>query len=308
MTASRVDTGWIPAATKPDTGSRHARCMTTSLRAQRTLAAAVTAILTASLGACSSDASHTASAARPSLESAAHSVTDRHPGTRFSYVALGDSWANGAHCGFCETFVGRYADKLNAHDPDLVRLDDRTENGGTTTTMLNELRTSADVRRSLAGADIVVIETGLNDLDETGALDRVAAGTCGGTHGHRCLLAMGKRWNRNFEAIARTIDRLRAGRPTALRLVTSQNVFVSDPSIVTDYGLPDDFALTGGRLLTRMLTTAICRTAHHHGGQCIDVARLFNGQRGDQPRDENTPESMNLVATALFDTGLRELE
>jgi hypothetical protein len=201
-----------------------------------------------------------------------------------------------------------YADKLNAHDPDLVQLDDRTENGGTTTTMLRELRTSADVRGAVAGADILVIETGLNDLDETGALEKVAAGACGGPDGNRCLRAMGERWNRHFESIARTVDRLRAGKPTALRLVTSQNVFVSDPSIVTDHGLPDDFALTGGRLLTRMLTTAICRTAHHHGGQCIDVALLFNGPHDDQPRDENTPESMNLVAQALFDTGLPELE
>ncbi len=212
--------------------------MNISPRAQRTAAAAVTAILTAGLGACSSDASRTAGEERPSLESAAHSATDRDPGARFSYVALGDSWPNGAHCGFCETFVGRYADKLNATDPGLVRLDDRTENGGTTTTMLTELRTSADLRRAVAGADILVVETGLNDLDETGALDQVAAGTCGGSDGNRCLLAMGKRWNRHFEAIARTIDRLRAGRPTALRLVTSQNVFVSDPSILTDYGLP----------------------------------------------------------------------
>ena len=59
----------------------------------------------------------------------------------------------------------------------------RTENGGTTTTTLHELRTSAHVRRTVAGADILVVETGLNDLDETGPLDQVAAGTCGGSVG-----------------------------------------------------------------------------------------------------------------------------
>ena len=272
------------------------------------LAAALTTVLTLTLSACSSDATKAPAQHAALVNPAAHPVAGTDSAeAKFSYVALGDSWPNGAHCGFCETFVGRYADKLNAQTPNLVRLDDRTHNGGTTTTMLDELRTNAAVRTAVAKADILVIETGLNDLDDTHALDQVAAGTCGGKDGNRCLLAMGRRWSRNFEAIARAIDRLRRGRPTALRLVTSQNIFVSDPSIITDYGLPGDFALEGGRLLTNLLTQAICRTALRHGGRCIDVARLFNGPQGDQPRDENSPESMDLVAQALFDTGLPEL-
>src|SRR5689334_16511576 len=47
----------------------------------------------------------------------------------YSYVALGDSWANGAHCGSCKTFVGRYADMLNKRLRRQVRLTDLTENG-----------------------------------------------------------------------------------------------------------------------------------------------------------------------------------
>jgi hypothetical protein len=229
------------------------------------------------------------------------------PRARYSYVALGASWANGAHCGFCRTFVGLYADKLNAARPHLVRLTDLTENGGTTTTMLHALRRSPEVRRAVRGADIVLVSTGLNDLDETGALERVAAGTCGSSDGLRCLRAMAHRWERKFEEIADVIFRLRAGDPTALRMVTEQNVFVSEPSIVTDYGLPDDFALTGGRLITSEIRDATCRAARQHGGECVDVGLLFNGPDLDQPRDENSPESMQLVARALIDTGLREL-
>ena len=278
--------------------------MNTSSGACVALAAALATVLTLTLSACSSDATK-APAQHAALVNPAAGTDSAD--AKYSYVALGDSWPNGAHCGFCETFVGRYADKLNAQTPNLVRLDDRTHNGGTTTTMLDELRTNAAVRTAVATADILVIETGLNDLDDTHALDQVAAGTCGGKDGNRCLLAMGKRWSRNFEAIARAISRLRGGSPMALRLVTSQNIFVSNPSIITDYGLPGDFALKGGRLLTNLLTQAICRTALRHGGRCIDVARLFNGPQGDQPRDENSPESMDLVAQALFDTGLPEL-
>jgi hypothetical protein len=31
-----------------------------------------------------------------------------------TFVALGDSWPEGDHCGYCETFAGRYAEGLEA--------------------------------------------------------------------------------------------------------------------------------------------------------------------------------------------------
>ena len=49
-------------------------------------------------------------------------------------------------------------------------------------------------------------------------------------------------------------------------LVTSQNVFLSDPGIITEYGLPAAFAMTGGKLLTEELRDAICHTARRHHG------------------------------------------
>jgi hypothetical protein len=225
----------------------------------------------------------------------------------YSYVALGDSWSNGAHCGFCETFVGRYADMLNHRLGRQVRLTNLTENGGTSTTMLAALRTDDRVREAVSKADIIVIETGLNDLDETGALEEVAGGSCGGSDNFGCLRKVGQRWQANFEAMADEIDLLRGGQPTALRLVTSQNVFVSDPSMVDDYGLPKDFPRTGGRLITQQLRDAVCSTARRHHGQCVDVGRLFNGPHGDKARDENTERSHSEVARALLRTGLKEL-
>jgi hypothetical protein len=189
-----------------------------------------------------------------------------------------------------------------------VRLTNLTENGGTSISMLSALRTDDQVREAVAKADIIVIETGLNDLDETGALDNVAAGSCGGRDNLNCLGKVGQRWRANFESIADEIDYLRAGQPTALRLVTSQNVFVSDPSIIGDYGLPEEFPQTGGTFLTRQLRDALCSTARRHHGQCVDVGRLFNGPHGDKARDENTERSHTQVAQALIRTGLKELD
>ena len=118
---------------------------------------------------------------------------------------------------------------------------------------------------------------------------------------------MGQQWQANFESIADEIDYLRGGQPTALRLVTSQNVFLSHPSIIRDHGLPEDFAQTGGTFITRQLRDALCSTARGHHGQCVDVGRLLNGPDGDQPRDENTARSNTQVAQALLRTGLKEL-
>jgi hypothetical protein len=261
------------------------------------------AMLTA--GCAPSDSSPAGDQSQPTP--VAVSPTPRNATQPYSYVALGDSWANGAHCGSCKTFVGRYADLLNKRLRPKVRLTDLTENGGTSTTMLNELRTDDRVRAAVSKADIIVIETGLNDLDDTGALDAVAAGSCGGPDNLNCLAAVGQRWQANFESIADEIDYLRGGQPTALRLVTSQNVFVSDPSIVDGHGLPKDFAQTGGTFITRQLRDALCATARQHHGQCVDVGLLFNGPDGDKARDENTVRSHTQVAQALIRTGLKEL-
>lgn len=225
----------------------------------------------------------------------------------WSYVALGDSWAYGGHCGGCKTFVGRYADRLNAKSGHAVVLTNLTHNGGTSADMRKEVAEDPSVRQKLAGADIVVIEVGVNDLDQTGTLDKVAAGTCGGSDGYDCLREQARLWNESFEAIADTIDELRGDRPTAVRYVTSQNVFISDPTIAPEYGIPDDFGAKGGRFLTDALTAANCKTAQRHHAVCVDVARMFNGPNGDQPRDENTSASMDDVTQALVDTGLAEL-
>ena len=263
-------------------------------------------MLTLTMTACGGDVA--ASASAPPTRAATSQPKSPSHARSYSYVALGDSWAYGGHCGNCKTFIGRYADKLNQRLRNGVMLTNLTENGGTSGTMLAELRHDEHVRKAVAAADIIVIETGVNDLDELGTLDAVAAGNCGGRDGSKCLRAIGQEWRTNFQAIADEIDRLRGGKPTALRLVTSQNVFVSDPTIISDYRLPEDFAQTGGRLLTRELRDAICDTARRHHARCVDVGLLFNGPRGDRPRDENTEWSHEQVARALVETGLAELK
>jgi hypothetical protein len=110
---------------------------------------------------------------------------------------------------------------------------------------------------------------------------------------------------RNFDAILNEIDRLQGDRPTAIRLVTAANFFLSDPSATK--GLPPD-AMEFGAKWFEALNTAECDAARTHDAICVDVRPILNGPTLDQPVDENSPASMQAVADALLATGLPELE
>lgn len=228
------------------------------------------------------------------------------PPSATDYVALGDSWPHGGHCGGCTTFAGLYADGLQTALGATVAFDNRTTNGGDTQSMLADMKSDEDLRDSLSRAEVVMISTGPNDLDSAGALSSLGSGTCGADSA--CLTDLYGLWEENFAAILEEIAKLRGGAPTVVRLVTPQNIFVSDPSIAPAYGLPEDFGTTTGLDISRKLAEIMCTAASDHGGHCVDVVQLFNGPDGTTPRDENTPESHQDVADALVATGTAELD
>jgi hypothetical protein len=119
---------------------------------------------------------------------------------------------------------------------------------------------------------------------------------------------MKQHWKKAFERVMRGLDELIAGRPVAIRLVGTQNIFLSDPTIITDYGLPEDFARQGGELLIRELRDEICAAAKRHGAACVDIWTLFSGPQHDQPWDENSAKAHQDVAGAILATGLEPLD
>ena len=227
------------------------------------------------------------------------------------YLALGDSWPEGAHCGGCRTFAGLYADGLGEQTGRKVQFEDVTgqaqpyfeELGGGSASLLKALRSDSATRRHVAKADVIMIATGPNELSV--AFDPAMAGTCGGKDHMACYRRLGRLWEKNFDLILREIERLRADRPTAIRLVSAANVFLSDPTLTAV--APEDFATTKGALITKLLNDALCNNAAKHDAVCVDVRTILNGRTLDQPVDENSPESMRAVANALLATELPEL-
>jgi len=242
---------------------------------------------------------------------AAASPSDQKVPT-WTLVALGDSWPEGAHCGYCRTFAGLYADGLESSSDGPIEFVDLTgaaqpnwdTMGGGTEELLEALRSDQAFRDQVATGDIIMIAHGPNEIVR--AVDPLQAGTCGGVDGRACIRALGKFWYRNVDAILDEIERLRARQPTAIRLVNAANPFVSVPAMVE--GLEEGFATDAGAQIFVELTNAMCTNAEEHGAICVDVRPILNGATLDKPVDENSPASMQAVADALLATGLPELE
>jgi hypothetical protein len=242
--------------------------------------------------------------------SAGPSTSASSSAASWNYVAFGDSWPEGAHCGGCRTFAGLWADGLERITGRTINFTDLTgshepsvENEKTSASLLESLKSNLATQSATEAADIILISTGANEFGM--ALDASKAGTCGGQDKADCIRALGDLWNRNFDAILTQIGKLRAGKPTAIRLVDAANGFVSDASLIA--GLPAGFAKGNGALIFQLLNNAMCGAAKNHHAVCVDVRPILNGPTMDQPVDEVSSASMQTVADALLATKLPEL-
>ena len=85
-------------------------------------------------------------------------------------VGLGDSWPEGAHCGFCRTFAGLYVDGLESSSGEPIEFVDLAGEaepywetmGGGSEGLLEALRSDEAFRDQVATGDIIVIAHGPN--------------------------------------------------------------------------------------------------------------------------------------------------
>ncbi|HET9907393.1 MAG TPA: hypothetical protein VFQ23_12145, partial [Anaerolineales bacterium] len=196
------------------------------------------------------------------------------------------------------------ADGLSAatdHRIDFVNL---TTNGGTPESLLKSIQTSEKTRAAVIAADIIIISTGMNDLEPT--IDLYSAGKCGGADNFNCFRQVAEGWRLSFNEILTEINNLRNGKPTAIRLVTNSNEFLSDRELMQLFGGPE-FGPKGGALITNLHHDVLCEVAAKHGAVCVDLRPVLNGPNLDKPQDANTQEAMQAVAGALLASGLDEL-
>lgn len=258
-------------------------------------------VIALGLVACGGEGSSSEPNRDSAVETSAAASTESRP---LTYVALGDSWSEGAHCN-CQAFPKKYAEALSKALGRPVLLNNLagqaqpyfdTPTGGGSTGLRKALETDDAFRRAVAAGDIIVISTGPNDTpdpnDGRPAGATITYGTCAGKDDTACVAKLDRTWHRDFDAILTEIEELRAGRPTAIRLVNTANAT----------GLPvfEDYF--------EALTQAICNTAEKHDVVCVDVRPVLNGPNFEQPVNDNSQEAMDAVAALLAETGASELD
>jgi lysophospholipase L1-like esterase len=220
-----------------------------------------------------------------------------------TYVAFGDSWPFGAHCGGCRPFPGLVVPGLEAASGQTIHFVNDVTNGGTAAELADAMTSDAKVRADLSVADIIVIAIGGNDLQP--ALEASVAGTCGGADNLDCFRAVRDGLAASYDKMLTRIDELRPGKPTAVRMVTTSNEFLADPDLISFFG--PTFGATRGVAITKMNRDAQCAAAVAHHALCVDLGVALNGPSLTAPQDVNTQEAMQKVADAIVAAGLPEL-
>jgi hypothetical protein len=245
--------------------------------------------------------------AEPATENGSSPAPDSSAAAKgVTYVSLGDSWPEGAHCNGCRTFPQTHAAALAKALGKPVELVDLagqaqpyfdTPGGGGSAGLLKAIRTDASFREKVATGDVIVIATGPNDGGDM--FERITAGTCGKDN-TACVAPLARTWKREFDQILDEVEALRQGQPTAIRLVNAANAF-NDPS-------SSAATLRGFEAYFDALTNALCDNAEAHDVICVDVRPVLNGPGFEQPVDDSSQDSMDAVAELLTKTGVPELE
>ncbi|MCA0294135.1 MAG: hypothetical protein LCH96_02260 [Actinobacteria bacterium] len=110
-------------------------------------------------------------------------------------------------------------------------------------------------------------------------------------------------WSKNLNALADTVDKLRRGRPTSLRMVGVSNEYLTDSGVAGALGGPDEAAKVFGSF-----NQVSCQVAAKHSGKCVDLRPVLNGPDGATPADPNTQDAMQKVADAIVAQGLNGLQ
>ena len=216
---------------------------------------------------------------------------------------FGDSWPYGAHCNGCRPFPVLLERAYAAITGQPIDFRNDTTNGGTAQELATAMKADSAIRRDIEAADIIVISIGANDLEPAGG--SYTAGTCGGKDHLDCFRRVADSLRTAYEGMLTEIDGLRAGKPTAVRMVTTSNEFLADQGLIEAFGA--DFGKTAGVTITRLNRDVQCDVARKHHAVCVDLGAALNGPDLLRPNDVNTQATMQQVADAIAASGLVEL-
>ncbi len=187
-------------------------------------------------------------------------------------VGLGDSVMSGTACD-CEPFLTTYADRLAAHRGQVAHAVNLGVDGSTSEDLWTALRTDPATRSAVAGASVIVVTTGANDLEEP-LWSLHNRGSCD----EACVADAVAPMRRH---VSEVLDQLTAQRASdAQVLVTTYwNVYPVGDAADQDFGAGfPDLSVR----VTNAANRAIADVTTAHGFAVVDLIAAF-GEPADQP-------------------------
>lgn len=176
-------------------------------------------------------------------------------------VALGDSVPSGGACG-CTPFPNRVAAMLAARLGRGVVTQNDAVGGLTTSRLVNQLRYNPQIRRDVAGAQVVLVTIGANDISSR---------ACG--LNAPCYAPIVRRVGQLLDLVARQIKALRNGRATAIVLTNYWNVW-RDGAVARRLGAK---YVAASVALTRGVNAQVAAAVHRNGLTYVDLWVPFRG-------------------------------
>ncbi|HEX8972223.1 SGNH/GDSL hydrolase family protein [Oryzihumus sp.] len=211
-------------------------------------------------------------------------------------VGIGDSVTAGTACD-CTDFVRLYAQGLTSHGTPATA-SNLGVGGMTAAGLLDAVRRPGPLRDGVAGADVLLVTIGANDLMPQ--LQQWAHGGCPAS----CWAPSVRRVADTVAELVRTARQLR-GAPGERVLVTGYwNVFDDGDEAAAARGTAY-LAWSDG--LSRALNVALCDAARGNGATCVDLYTPFKGDGSRNPTpllasdgDHPNAAGHRLIAGALL--------
>jgi lysophospholipase L1-like esterase len=242
-------------------------------------ALALLASVTVLLGACQTAASPSASVlAEQSTASSPSPQASTEP-AGLHLVTIGDSIPYGQEdCGGCLTFTTLFAQAVEQGAGPVSAQNLSTHDGLTGKRLVERIRTDEPMRTAVSGADIVVVNIGHNDTPWNSTDDACDGANAEGvfnwtSYTGDCVPQLAQRHGEELDAILTEIEELRAGRPTAIRVLTDYNDIIGWDQAPPESTEPSVEVLDAFHAET-------CQAAEAHGAICVDVYHSFNGPDG----------------------------
>lgn len=218
------------------------------------------------------------------------------------FVALGDSVTESGG------FIARYREHLQSDLGLTARVINLGTGGSTSGELLERVRANPDYRTAIAGADVITLEIGLNDIYR--ARGKYLSGDCGGDDNQDCLREMVDAFEANWTALHDEIFALTTPVETAIRPIDIYYpFFASDQS-------NGAFAVLNGYLI--QMNEHIAATSLARDIPLANVYLAFHGPNGDvdpmqsgyllADQIHTTDAGDRLIAAALRGSGYLPIE